>query len=137
MSFLSRLCNQWKQRQEEIESERRYSAARRKSMVRRDAIESVIAQSLVIHGVVYDIHSVEKLADTVLDREFMPALQLDKTLPIEEIERQRWEIDSKIILEVVDEYMASNAKEVRAAKRRRRNLSKQNSAQKDAATRIN
>lgn len=116
MSFLSRFYNGWKQRQKEIESQRLYSNATRKGMLRRDAIESLIAQCLVIHGVVYDEATVQRLADTVLDREFGPAFQLDTTLPLEELERQRWEIDCKILNEVVEEYMASDAEEVQAAK---------------------
>lgn len=116
MSFLSRFYNQWKQRQKEIESQRAYSNATRKGMLRRDVIESLIAQCLVIHGIVYDEATVQRLADTVLDREFVPALQLDTTLPMEELERQRWEIDRKILDEVVKEYMASDAEEVRVAK---------------------
>ena len=101
MSFLSRFWNQWKQRQRETESEQVYSTAVRKGVLRRDAIESLIAQCLLVHGVVYDIAIVQRLATTVLDREFVPALQLSNNLPLEELEQQRWEIDLKIVDEVV------------------------------------
>lgn len=114
---MSRFWNQWKQRQEEIESERVYSNATRKGLLRQAAIESLIAKCLVVHGVIYDVPTVEHLARTVLDREFASALQLGgKGLSLEELEQQRWEMDTKIIDEVIKEYMASDAKEVQAAK---------------------
>ena len=116
MSFLSRFYGRWKQRDKEIESEQVYSNTAREGILRRDAIESLIAQCLVIHGVVYDVVTVQRLAGTVLDREFAPALQLDKTLPLEELERQRWAIARKIVDEVIKEYMASDAEEVQTAK---------------------
>ncbi len=119
MSFISRFFNQWQNRERELESERKVSWARQKGRLRRDLIESLIADILKIHGVVYEIPVVERLADTVLDRESAPALKLNHDLPLEEFERQRWEIDKNCIDEVIKEYMASDAKEVLNAKANR------------------
>jgi len=110
MSFLSRFLNPWKQRQREIESEQLSRDAERKGVERRIALRKAIASRLVSYGIEPAKVDVEGLTNTVLNREFQIVLPLDmlQPLPVEDMERRRWEIDLKIVDEVVKEYIASN-----------------------------
>lgn len=108
MSFLSRFLNQWKQRQREIESEQLSRDAELRGVERRIALRKAIASRLVSYGVEPAKVDVEGLTNTVLNREFKIVLPLDmqQPLPLEAMERRGWEIDLKIVDEVVQEYIA-------------------------------
>lgn len=116
MSLLSWFHNRRNQRKREIEGERYFNAIL-KSVARYDALENLIAKCLMIYGVVPDEAGVQKLAITVLERQSVPPIQIiGSRISLERFAQQSWEINTQIVDEVIKEYMASDAEEVRAAK---------------------